>query len=592
MQAPGSARDVLSWDAETRLVERARGDLAMRWRYDADGERSAIVYPDGSEATFTRDASGYAVAIDHPAFGAIELERDAVGRLVGATGDAMQARWCYRDGDLAEYEMRAGGTLRTAHLTRDPIGRVVQATVDGAEHTYDYDAAGQLVAATTPAGSYAFAYDANGRLERESSPAGPSAYRYDAAGQLLERSSGENHVVGFEYDAAGRRVRESGPDVEQRYVWDALGRLSEIQHRAGEHEQRSLRLGIDALGELAAVDGNALMWDSAATFQPLTWDGQAAVIGDGAPWARAGGAGVEWLAPDWQGTVGDVARDPWGAVIGAGASQLPEIRLGYRGELELGDDTWLRARIYRPAARSFPSPDPLEPSLGTASAMNRYHYADNDPIGRSDPLGLQPVTEEQLKEYRHKMGRNALQFAADQAGDVSAVLTVVGLVVTPFFPPAGLAIAAVGVGLSGVAAINSAAQGKYGEAGLSVLGMIPGGAAMRLSVKAKNLGNVATRFGTEAVEKTARAARARGHGLEGMARAEEAAADSLAALARNAERARGLTKFNEAFANTADVIIGPGATVLQKLSPPGDDRPPSCEPPRPAPLRIRSLHAR
>ncbi len=60
------------------------------------------------------------------------------------------------------------------------------------------------------------------------------------------------------------------------------------------------------------TNGNALMWDSAATFQPLTWDGQAAVIGDGAPWARAGGAGIEWLAPDWQGTVGDVARDPWG----------------------------------------------------------------------------------------------------------------------------------------------------------------------------------------------------------------------------------------------------------------------------------------
>jgi len=102
----------------------------------------------------------------------------------------------------------------------------------------------------------------------------------------------------------------------------------------------------------------------------------------------------------------------------------------------------------------------------------------------------------------------------------------------------------VGVGLSGVAAINSAAQGKYGETGLSVLGMIPGGAAI------------------------------------------------LAALARNAERARRRTKFDEAFANTADVIIGPGATVLQKLSPPGDDRPPSCEPPRPAPLRIPSLHAR
>ena len=87
MQAPGSPRDVLGWDGESRLVERARGDLAMRWRYDADGERAAVVYPDGSEATYTRDASGYAVRVDHPALGSIELERDGAGRLVGATGD-------------------------------------------------------------------------------------------------------------------------------------------------------------------------------------------------------------------------------------------------------------------------------------------------------------------------------------------------------------------------------------------------------------------------------------------------------------------------------------------------------------------------
>jgi RHS repeat-associated protein len=477
-------------------------------------------------------------------------------------------------------------------LTRDPIGRVVQATVDGAEHTYVYDAAGQLVAATTPAGSYAFAYDANGRLERESSPAGPSEYRYDAAGQLLRRSFAEDHLVGFEYDAAGRRVRESGPDGEERYVWDELGRLSEIQRGAGEQEQRSLRLSIDALGELAAVDGNALMWDSAASLQPLVWDGEAALIGDGAPWVRAGGMGIEWLAPDWQGTVGNAARDPWGAVLGTGAAQLPDTRLGYRGELELGDDTWLRARIYRPRTRSFPTPDPLQSSLGTASATNPYQYAANDPIGRSDPLGLQPVSEEQLREYRHKMGRNALQLAADQAGDLSVLVTVVGLVVTPFFPPAGVAITAVGLGLSGVAAANSGLQGKWDEAAVNALGAIPGGASLRLGAKAKRLGGLADDLGTEAAERTARAARARGHGLDAMARNEERLADDLVARATSTTAKRELVEVDKQFAETADLIMGPGAYALKELFPPGEDRPPSCEPPRPRPLQIPTLHVR
>jgi YD repeat-containing protein len=68
--------------------------------------------------------------------------------------------------------MRADGTLRTAQLTRDPIGRVVRATIEGAAHAFRYDAAGQLVGADTQLGSYEFAYDANGRLARESSPVG------------------------------------------------------------------------------------------------------------------------------------------------------------------------------------------------------------------------------------------------------------------------------------------------------------------------------------------------------------------------------------------------------------------------------------
>ena len=48
----------------------------------------------------------------------------------------------------------------------------------------------------------------------------------------------------------------------------------------------------------------------------------------------------------------------------------------------------------------------------------------------------------------------------------------------------------------------------------------------------------------------------------------------------------------EVVAQVADGVLGSGTWALQKLFPPGDDRPPSCEPPRPKPLRIPSLHAR
>jgi YD repeat-containing protein len=251
------------------------------------------------------------VAAEHPALGAIELQRDAAGHLVGASGHGMSALWRYADGDLVQYEMLGVDTTRTAQLTRDALGRVVRAVIDGAANEFSYDAAGQLVSATTPQGIYAFGYDANGRLARETSPSGAVRYEYDPAGQLVCRVSAEEAVTRFDYDAAGYRVSEAGLDLQRRYRWDELGRLRAIDRSGRDASaQASIEVAVDALGELAAVDGAPILWDTAHPLQPLTWHGDGAVIGEGSPWAHASAGAVQWLAPDWQGTIGDAPRDP------------------------------------------------------------------------------------------------------------------------------------------------------------------------------------------------------------------------------------------------------------------------------------------
>ena len=133
-------------------------------------------------------------------------------------------------------------------------------------------------------------------------------------------------------------MREFGPGVDRRYRWDALGNLAQ----AGD-----TRVSVDALGELAEVGGEQLLWDTEDPFSPLAWFGDHAV-----PFARAGD---------------DVPRDPFGAPLGP---VDPAPHLGYRGELEFEGLTWLRARAYDPATRSFLSPDPLPPVPGTPYAGN------------------------------------------------------------------------------------------------------------------------------------------------------------------------------------------------------------------------------
>ncbi|CAA9517595.1 MAG: hypothetical protein AVDCRST_MAG67-3157 [uncultured Solirubrobacteraceae bacterium] len=438
---PGGFSNRLAWDRAGRLVERRRGDLAMRWRYDADGRRTSIGYPDGTETTYAYDGSGLVASLHHPALGTIAFQRDATGRLVGAEGDGMRARWEFDGGDLVGYTFDAGDLRRTARLTRDPIGRVIAVVADGAEQRLADDAGGQLLSA----GDVQFAYDAGGRLVSEQSPAGVVAFDYDAAGQLIARRTDAAAATRYEYDGSGARVLAAGDGVRRAYRWDALARLAAI-----EDGDRVTSTRVDALGELAEVDGTQLLWDTAAPYAPLAWIGDRAVIGHGGAWATAADGDAGWLAPDWQGTVG-APRDPFGAPLGPAD---PSLHLGYRGEVEFAGETWLRARVYDPATRSFLQPDPLPAVPGTPYAANLYAYAANNPLGQADPLGRRPVTDQELRELRDKMGQNFVQRNADY---IVAGALIVG----------GIAVMATGVGGPlGAAMIGGALLSAGASAGI------------------------------------------------------------------------------------------------------------------------------
>lgn len=440
---PGVPSIELRYDGSGRLAERRRGDVAMRWRYDADGDRVAMSHPDGSETTYGHDAGGALTSLHHPALGEIALERDAAGRLTGVRGDGMRATWRYESGDLAGFELHAGTTIRTAVLERDPIGRVVAAIVDGAEQRYAYDGAGQLVAA----GESTFAYDAGGRLVREDGPAGAVAYQHDAAGQLVRRRAPGGPATEYEHDGAGRRTRETGDGASVAWRWDALGRLAAIEHDGVEVE-----VEVDALGELASIDGAPVAWDSADPAAPLAWlGGRAVVTAAGEPLAIAGDGAATWLAPDWRGTIGG-DRDPWGAP----ATTWPAA-LGHRGELELGGAVWLRARPYDPATRAFLAPDPLVHVPGTPCAANPYAFAANDPLGRLDPLGLRPISDRELREIRRRMDRNIFEKANDWVVEnweylAAGALVVAGtaLTFTGVGGAPGVLLIATGAGMAGV----------------------------------------------------------------------------------------------------------------------------------------------
>ena len=82
---------------------------------------------------------------------------------------------------------------------------------------------------------------------------------------------------------------------------------------------------------------------------------------------------------------------PWGEIISA-EGDLAEINpLRYRGyyyDSETGF-YYLQSRYYDPANRRFINADGLISSNWSFSGLNMFAYCENDPVGRSDPSGIE-----------------------------------------------------------------------------------------------------------------------------------------------------------------------------------------------------------
>ena len=111
--------------------------------------------------------------------------------------------------------------------------------------------------------------------------------------------------------------------------------------------------------------------------------------------------------------------DSFGNIISSTGSSFN--RFGFTGEQLDGalGGYYLRARIYNPATGRFVSQDPAPPELGLSQSINRYVYALNQPVTRTDPSGLFSDLVSTLKTV-------AIQSGLDMGRGVSLGLTAAG----------------------------------------------------------------------------------------------------------------------------------------------------------------------
>ncbi|CEA06742.1 Putative deoxyribonuclease RhsC [Arthrobacter saudimassiliensis] len=478
-----------------QLTSRTRGSQGMTWEYDADGHRTAYTDPTGATTTYQRDPAGRITKVTNPRLGEATLAYDAAGRITAATAGALVQEWTYRHGPLAEHTRTAAaaGAGRTGAdstlIGRDEEGRITGLTRNSTVTRYAYDGAGQLVAAVTGqaetdaaaavrAAVSEWEYDAGGRLVREHTPAGARDYEYDAAGELTAVTEPDGARTEYVYDGLDRRTRLIRPDGSwTEYSWGPTGYLQETVDRTpdGADTVRH-RLRVDALGELAAVDGCALSWDTANPIPTLAGiaDGQVVHLPGGIT-----GVGHTWAAPGWRAVRPTDAADPWAAVgtpvvpvpgaavagdlpgsgdgtgVEAGLGPIggplpPGVALTAGGGLDVAGLEWLGARAYDPATRGFLAVDPLAPVLGAGWDGNPYAYAGNNPLSATDPTGLRPMTDAELQACDAESG-GALAAAGNWVKDnweyiAGGAMAIAGgvLIATGVGGPVGMMLVAAG----------------------------------------------------------------------------------------------------------------------------------------------------
>lgn len=375
------------WGQRVRLVS---GTHDVHYRYDVLGQLLSAQDEVGTRVEFAylaeqnrverRLSSGVTSVFQSTAGDRLESIRHSApdGRLLCAFRYEYDA-----DERVALAEEATATATRTIRYAYDALGRLLSATPsDGPAITFSYDALGNRTGQQVGADTQTYGYDDAGRLVR----AGDVTLRYDAAGRLIAREDGTGRTTTYRWNALQQLVEVRTPEHTIRYAYDGAG------HRIRrEVDGRSIGYVTDTLA--AAPQVLAERDDTGTTdylFAPGRLgrrDAQGRAV-----WLLEDRLGSSRCVVDARGTL--LARydySPFGLPLrAAGDEQTEFLFAGEQWDAEAGL-YYLRARYYDPALGRFISEDPLPlaASLARPQGLNRYAYAEGDPVNRVDPLGLQ-----------------------------------------------------------------------------------------------------------------------------------------------------------------------------------------------------------
>ncbi|PAT33092.1 hypothetical protein CLI92_05275 [Vandammella animalimorsus] len=393
-----------SWDAAGQLqsLQASSDAAANQFTHDGAGRLTHIQRSDGSSTSYQYTPDGHISQIRHQ----------------GSQGQTL-AQFDYqhnRDGQrtqAVEVIHAAGSTApttqRTIDWTYDPAGKLTQEHIQQTQPTaqtlsiaYQYDKVGNRTSRTVTGAinqTTTYQYDANDRLTQSSdSIEGTTSYRYDRKGNLVEKANGNNKTA-YSWNSDNRliKVEHTGQNNKTiQYGYDPQGRrIKKLVTQGTSKTETHYSLDSERPYHEVVVESTRV------NTQPWTHKTYVHTPGGvGELISQSDGATTKQIYADAQGTTrliadGNTSRsysfDAFGNWLegdSLAADQNPPTHL-YTGERYDADTglIYLRARDYDPSTGRFISMDEHPGDQRIPLTLNKYLYANADPVNHVDPSG-------------------------------------------------------------------------------------------------------------------------------------------------------------------------------------------------------------
>ncbi|MGW0196587.1 RHS repeat-associated core domain-containing protein [Nonomuraea sp. NPDC003201] len=382
----------------------AGGDLNA-YAYDANNRLVQRVDTTGTSIFTWDDADRLTQSMDPVSATTIGYGYDTASRLINMSYGQSGARRAYTYDALNrltkdQLTTSAGGAIASVEYDYDLddnlITKTTAGTASAGKNTYSYDWSNRLTSWTAPDGNKtAYEWDAAGNRTR----AGSKTYTYDernrltsgdghtytytARGTLAEDSSGivritrfdafdrltQDNAVTYDYDSLGRVETRTESGQTTRFAYD--GQSNNLVAITDGNNVKTASYGRDALGRTLGISDGV---GAQLAFCDLRGDLIGSFTADGTALADS------------------VTYDPFGEVVTRTGNAHA---LGYQGAYTdpSTGKTNMAARWYQAGTGSFVSRDTLTQNADPSVQLNRYAYANANPLTNIDPDGHKSVSK-------------------------------------------------------------------------------------------------------------------------------------------------------------------------------------------------------